>query len=678
MIYISGHLGGQTHHIAHQLAAICKSFHKDSISKIQIARVSVLHIASKIGTVALSWLKALHLRSLLALRYLKTQIIQNQLGPRKRDGSQQTLLTGLPPEIQSLIFRHLDGVADRCNVAMVHPSLHTGIAFADQQTCRDLTRLINTCLAQEPKLKEIFPHFDKCLSSHGDLVKLDIYKLSQIALNLRQMLRTIALHWGYYHPDLLRQIVEKLGYLRFDQMGCDQQFDKLDTKWLYGPLIPQLLDRAITSSCISSLKMLLSFIPLSKRLGQDGNLSSSLAVGTPRAKKGRADLNMAIMCLLRRDLYSRAENRRFAAYYGAKAAGSLAQISPAFDPLQTTALQCEEKDGEIWQLMRCSDKRAEITKAAQELYAMMKRDFKISFIPPILCVPTSDQIDEKQLAHIPPVLWDRHLEHHASPERKSIRGGVEHKSQLMSIRRLFCQAQPPPKSVAMQLCNSLVKGFATFVEMTLYKSIDEQSRRVFHYRNCPSLFEALHLSLFGYTHHAVALREAVKSFLFKTGQSAEFPHGKLEALFNPLQENRQPNQLNSKGNLGRFSPDFLTYEWLLTAVVAKLFGRQIYICSEVSCGKKHLPTGDEIDHFINFSIDELRKYNLWDLEIEHQYWAPKSDGRLYISASFCLQSKTTAPTHSLIAKHSECAVESYFVPVYDEAPKGRFSPPQSP
>ncbi len=681
MINITGYLSGQTHRIAHKLASICTPLQKSGITKIQTASAQVLRIASKIGELAMQWLRTLPKKSQLAYRYLKAQIIQTgPLIPQREDGAKTTQLTDIPQEIQSLIFRDLGAVADRQNVSMVSSSLHTSIASADQQTCSDLTRLINICLAQEPKLKKIFPHFKKCALSRAAFLEKDIYKLSQTALNLRQMLRTIALHWGYYHPHLLKQIIEKLGYLRFDQLGCDQQFDKLDTKWLYGPLIPQLLDRAITSSCISSLEVLLTFIPLSKRLGRDGNLSSSLAVGTPRAKKGRADLNVAIMCLLRRDLYSRAENRRFAAHYGVKAADSLAQISPAFDPVQTMISQSEEKDSEIWQLMRCSDKRAEITKAAHQLHVIMERDIEISFPAPCLYHPTSGQLDDSQLVHIPLVLWDRHLAYQKTSSRKGIQNEIEHKGQLMSIKRSFCRAQLPPENDAMQLCNSMVKGFATFVEMTLYKSTQEQPLQVLHYRNCPSLFEALHLSLFGYTHHAVALREAVKSFLYKTdGKSSEFPNSKLEALFNPLQENRQqPNQINSRGDQGRFSPDFLTYQWFLTAVVAKLFGRQIYICSEVSCGKKHLPTSDEIDHFVNFSIDELRKYNLWDLEIEHQYWAPKSDGRLYISASFCLQSKTVAPVHSLIAKHSEDEVERYFVPVLEDAPKGRFSPPQSP
>lgn len=584
-------------------------------------------------------------------------------------------LVDIPSEIQSLIYRNLSD-SDCRNLNGMSRSIKANVAFAKRQICIELADLIKDCLVKEPKLALIFPHLVNSLTPTSDFCEEDHFKLSQTALNLRQALRTIALHWGYSQPDILLKIVEKLGYLRSGHSECDRQFEKVDTRWPYGPLIPQLLDRAIASSCITSLKILLLFIPASKRQGRDGNLSSSLAAGTPQAKGGRTDLNMAIICSLRRDLYSTAENRRFAAHYGFKAAEQLTEISPAFNCTLAKGLQSEQQDKEIWRLMRCNERRENVAKAAQILHATMEREVEVCFPIPAYAHSTHSQVDQQQLSHIPPVLWDRHLPNAKKKISYLADSEREHQNQLQRIKPSFLRAQKQPLSgdlTTQSYIHIENRTFATLVETTLFKASDE-GIGVRYYRSCDSLLEALHLSLYSYTYHAIALREAVKSFLYKT-KDADFPHSKLDVLFNPLQE---PNWHQLRYRQGCFFPDFLSYQWLLTAAVAKLFGRQFYICSEVNCGIDYPPTVDEIDHFINCATGELRKYNLEDLEIEHQYWLRKLDGKLFISASFCPQSSSDIPTHSLIAKHNQANQERYFVPVSEDGPKGRFSPPASP
>lgn len=593
----------------------------------------------------------------------------------------------LPQDSLSDIIRPLSNLQDRIHLSKTSRQIKENLAFANRQKCFEMLGLIRACVEQEPRLHSVFPHLFEQLSSLGcspQMLSSDLFQLSSIELNLRQSLRMIALVWGYNNPRVLKKILLKLGYLPATEKACDKRFEELDSHWEYGSLVPRLISRAIVSSCLKSIELLISFVPFSERQGRYGNLSitKTLTAGTLNAKEGRLEVNMAIMCLLRRNLESAAEKKRFTALYGKAAADALAAISPAFNSPLAVSLQNSETDRQIWQAMNCTQCQKEVRDSALPLQKRLK-SFLYSPSPNSSeRLSVAMQIKTESLHHIPHLLWDRQL---SSPKPfLNIRASTEikHKEQLARAQFNFVRQLSRSRDdnqTDQQNPLSEAHTFGAYEEMRSYTALGERLLSE-KYQSSDSLIEALNISLFGSGSQFIALRNAVKSFLYecrKTG--VEFPYCKLSVLFDPMQER---GRLNLAKNIpllsesGSFSPDFLTYQWLLTAIIAKLFRRTFYICSAVSFGCGNSPSCDEIDLFINCAVNEIRKYNLWDLNIEHHVRSPTSTGRLFISASFSLPETPSDCAHSIIALHTENSVEMYFVPNNNN--QNAISPPTSP
>lgn len=577
------------------------------------------------------------------------------------------LLLELPCELQLKIYSQLK-TAELAALSRACPKqsqrqLITSILL---KRCQNLLALLEVLVNLEPRLCQVFPQLPKFLQWRRHALTLpvfsgDLYLLSRAETSLRESLRMLAIYWAYGRPRELESILIALGFTPNDNPECENRFEPIDTNWTSGPMMPHLFDRAIISSNLQALRLLLKFVPLSK---QNLNILSE----TSSRKKNRADLHLTIMCLFYRDTWSTAESARFRSRFGTGALRALGEISPVFQPGRVVQLQSEETDRQIWQLMHGPLGRDQVMQCAKACCDRLIDKVRSTFIPPLPgSAPICLDLETAQIEHMPFAMLGRFLK---SPPANSPIDAIDLHARGLDLAESHFAGERRRSSayaVGDLLCENLISKWLPRApdELTHYRSQGRSNGGKYH-RNL-HLLDALYRSLFGDSSGFFELREAVKHFLYcsaKLRQGAPFPDARLTKLFNPLCDSNNSESLVDYGahlaSSKSFLMNILYYQWLLTAIVSKLFERQILLVSNAEIEREGERDAEDI-HIAHCACAMIGEYSLEDVQID--FSTRQRDQSWTACAHFSPSARADHSPHLVVAKYGWKSPQQYFTPL---------------